>query len=290
MTASLPLTSRARVVALLTVLTLLVAACGGDDTPEAGSSTPTEAAEAAPTPTPTDTATAKPQPSIEPPEATAEPTATPEPTAEPTVEPTAPATTTPGGGEVVSGSQFEDLFSEGGSAGDMADVEIPQGEVPYSDYTYITDDTGAIALAVPVEWSDVDGRPYTDDQGRQLYDVRASSDLQAFHTTWTTPGVIVTASTEVAQSENEVTLLDELVEPLSSQCTYEGRQPYEDVIYTGQFDVFTNCAGTGVTYLVVGAVPSTRAFVIRVQVQVNDERDLEALDAVLQTFEVIGDV
>src|SRR5690606_26878971 len=67
MTASLPLTSRARVVALLTVLTLLVAACGGDDTPEAGSSTPTEAAEAAPTPTPTDTATAKPQPSIEPP-------------------------------------------------------------------------------------------------------------------------------------------------------------------------------------------------------------------------------
>ena len=147
-----------------------------------------------------------------------------------------------------------------------------------------------MSVEVPAEWSDVDGAPYQGADGTQRTDVRAASDLEAFQTGWTTPGMIFTASSQLAQSSDEVAVLDELVEPLSGQCTYAGRQPYEDAAYTGQYDTFTDCGGVGATYVVVGAVPPDRSFVIRVQIQANAERDLEALDRILRTFVVTGQV
>jgi serine protease Do len=159
----------------------------------------------------------------------------------------------------------------------------------YSGYTSITDDTGAIQLDVPTEWSDVDGAPFNRD-GVQFSDVRASSDLNAFQTSWSTPGVIVTASSQFAQSGDELTLLEELRPDLESQCTYQGRQPYEDPVYTGQFDLYTECGGVGASYVVIAVVPPDRSFVIRVQVQANSDRDFDVLDRVIDTFVVTGQV
>jgi hypothetical protein len=56
------------------------------------------------------------------------------------------------------------------------------------------------------------------------------------------------------------------------------------VLYTGQYDLFTNCGGEGVTYVIVGAVNASRTSVIGVQVQVVENRDLEALDRILASF------
>ncbi|HUG84288.1 MAG TPA: hypothetical protein VMM13_06965, partial [Euzebya sp.] len=84
--------------------------------------------------------------------------------------------------------------------------------------------------------------------------------------------------------------LDELLGNFSSACTYLGRQPYDDGLYTGQADVYENCAGTETGYLILGAVPNTRAFLIRVEVQVVEERDVEALGQALNTFVIVGDV
>ena len=164
------------------------------------------------------------------------------------------------------------------------------GEATYDSYTVITDDAGTIEVEVPTEWGEVDGRPFTDDAGRQLFDVRTAPDLQGFNDTWDVPGIIITASSDVAQTANEVTLLDELVEGVSNQCTYLGREPYDDGLYTGQIDIYDVCGGTETGYVVIGAVPDTRAFVIRVQVQVTEERDLEALARAIESFRVIGDV
>jgi serine protease Do len=160
----------------------------------------------------------------------------------------------------------------------------------YAGYQTIQDDTGAIQVDVPTEWSDVDGRPFTRPDGIAVTDVRAASNLQLFANGWDTPGMIFTASSQWAQSSNENAVLDELVESGSQQCVYEGRQPYEDPAYTGSYDIYTNCAGLGVTYVVVGAVPPDRSYVIRVQIQANSERDFEALDRILRSFVVVGQV
>ena len=160
----------------------------------------------------------------------------------------------------------------------------------YGQYTQITDDTGAIRVEVPAEWSHVDGASYTGQDGIHRVDVRAASNLVAFGNSWNTPGMIFTASSELARSANETTLLDEVHPALMRLCTYEGRQPYQDPVYTGSYDVYGNCGGVGAKYVVIGAVPPTREFVIGVQVQVNGERDLEALDRIINTFQVVGPV
>lgn len=160
----------------------------------------------------------------------------------------------------------------------------------YAEYTTITDETGAIEVDVPAEWSDVDGAPYVGDDGLRRIDVRAAPDLASFADTWDTPGMIFTGSSEVAEVSNETALLDELQEPLSGQCTYDGRQPYEDPLYTGFYDVYSDCGGVGATYVVIGAAPPERDFVIRVQVQANSDRDFDALDRIIDTFQVTGEV
>ena len=271
-----------RIAIALLLLALVATACGDDGgSPIATDTTPeaTEATDPPPAPEP-------PPPAPEPAPPAPEP---PPPAPEPTEEETPISTLPPPPADEPGGADTGGFGDIGDVMGD--DTSVPDDQAAYTEYTVITDDTGAIALEVPVEWAaQVDGRPFTDDQGRQLFDVRAAPDLEQFATTWTTPGVIVTASREVAQTENEVTLLDELVAPLSSQCNYLGRQPYSDPLYDGQVDVYELCGGIDVAYVVVGAVPDSRAFVIRVQVQVTAERDLEALGRVLQTFQIVGDV
>lgn len=276
------MTTITRTGAALLALAFFLAACGGDDAPVAELAATTEPAEdeeptvppAPPAPTTEEESGVKDAPTIE---ATVPPA--PTPTAAPAPPPVAPAA--PAAPPAPAMTEAMEQFGEDMGAG---------GATSYDSYVTITDDTGAIQLDVPAEWTDIDGRPYTDDQGRQLFDVRASPDLQGYLDTWDVPAVIVTASREVAQTENEVTLLDELVGPFSEACTYLGREPYDDGLYVGQVDVFDSCGGTPTGYIILGAVPSSRAFVIRVQVQVVEERDIEALIQALNTFVIVGDV
>jgi hypothetical protein len=162
---------------------------------------------------------------------------------------------------------------------------------PYASYETITDDTDTIRVEVPSAWDDVDGAPLVTGDGERVgVDVRAAGDLERFQTTWNEPGMIFSALSTSAQQVDEESVLDELQDDLSRQCTYEGREPYSDPAYTGQFDRYTDCGGTGATYVVVGAVPSDDAFVLRVQVQANADRDFEALDRILDSFVATGQV
>ena len=69
-----------------------------------------------------------------------------------------------------------------------AGAELPA----YDTYVTVIDDTGRISVDVPTAWADVDGTPVSIG-GSTVADIRASSDLAAFASTWTTPGVIVSA-------------------------------------------------------------------------------------------------
>jgi len=163
------------------------------------------------------------------------------------------------------------------------------GSATYGDYVTISDDTGAVSVSVPAEWSDVDGAPFTGDDGIDRVDVRAAPDLQAFAESWDVPGMILTASSGLAGTAPE-TLLDQLGGGGSEVCTYEGRQPYQDPLYTGAYDLFTGCGGTEAAYVIVAAQPEDGSFLVSVQVQIVAERDFDALDQILNTFVVTGSV
>ena len=194
--------------------------------------------------------------------------------------------------QVLRGQLNGDALTEAFSFAEELDEEatVEADASVYAEYVVISDDTGAISVEVPVEWSDVDGQPFEDEQGRSIVDVRAASDLSLFHDSWSTPGMIFSASSGWATTTTEEELLDEIQSTFSDVCEYIGRDVYEDPLYVGSFDTFVNCGDEAATYVVVAARPVEGSFLLRVQVQANADRDFDALDRILASFLVTGDV
>lgn len=163
------------------------------------------------------------------------------------------------------------------------DDEVTVGDDPavaadtYTDYVMVSDDSGSINASVPVEWSDIDGAP-NEEFGPSLY---AAPNLDSFLNTFDTPGVIIEATGTRGAADIDLTL-DEL--DLSDQCTYEGRSPYSDVLYTGSLDLYTNCGGTNTTLFVVAVTPEDGTFLARLLIQAVEPRDLDAADEIFASF------
>ncbi|MEO2109068.1 MAG: hypothetical protein ABGZ36_25975 [Actinomycetota bacterium] len=169
----------------------------------------------------------------------------------------------------------------------MSEVPMTAGaELPaYDTYVTVIDDTGRISVDVPTAWADVDGTPVSIG-GSTVADIRASSDLAAFASTWTTPGVIVSAGDVPGVTPEQI--LDDERTTLGSTCTFQGREPYTDGLYVGSFDTYTACGGTTAVYVVIAARPADGSDpIVEVQVQVNAARDVQALDRIVASFVAI---
>ncbi len=179
-------------------------------------------------------------------------------------------------------SEFEDTVpdtSGGGGGG-------------YSGYRTVENETGALIVDVPVEWDDVDGSPWVIEGAIVGASITAAPSIDAFLSSWTTPGVFFGASADLAGQVDVNGMLDLVQQQFNfaDACTYTGRFDYSDPAYTGAFDQFENCGGEGVTYFSVAAEPEDRAFIISVQIQVVTDEDLEALDQILNTFFVVDEL
>ncbi len=189
----------------------------------------------------------------------------------------------------LNGQELETSFSfaqelddeVGGTAADS---------VTYTDYTRITDDSGTIVMEVPKEWSDMDGSgwEWEEEAGVVGAAIVASPNIQDFYETYSTPGVFFGASRDLVQSYDMAGMLDGI--SFSNDCTYEGRFDYQDPIYTGIYDLYSNCDSTGAAIINLSAMPEDGSFIMLVQVLVASDADLDAVDHILNTFEVIGDL
>ncbi|MCS5715103.1 trypsin-like peptidase domain-containing protein [Herbiconiux sp. CPCC 205716] len=158
------------------------------------------------------------------------------------------------------------------------------GSAPTDDgreYATITDDTGVLSVDVPVEWADVDGASFTGPGGHEFLDVRASTDLEAFASSWGTSGVTVSAA------EAAVDLTPESIFAsfggYTAQCTLKETDGYSDGVYTGQYQYYTGCGGVS-DYVIVVAQPSDASYVMVVSVAIADPGDLPAIEHIMGSF------
>lgn len=187
----------------------------------------------------------------------------------------------------LNGRELEVAFSFADTIGGGTE-ETGNVGAGYSDYRTITDDTGALEVQVPVEWGENRGLTWEFDGQDVGVSIAAAPSLDDFYGTWETPGVFFGASRTLAANMNEDALLDAV--DFSSECTFEGRQSYEDSLYSGSFDVWSNCGGTTTQFVAISVVPENRAFLGLVQIQIVNEADLDALDRIIKTFQVVGDL
>lgn len=166
--------------------------------------------------------------------------------------------------------------SDGGNGGNAG-----ASGAAYSSYVTVNDDSGQLAMNVPAEWGQVDGSAWTNSDGDTLgIAVTASPDINGFLSSWSTPGASFKASSDLGVTDTELIELFDY----SGECEYGGREAYSDQLYTGQYDVWTNCGSAGATYVVLTAVPQDNAFVILLEVQLVSDADTEAFQNILSSF------
>lgn len=175
-------------------------------------------------------------------------------------------------------------FASGGSSGGS-------GGASYGSYTYVFDDYSSLQVEIPSEWTDVDGSPWLQDErvfGASLW---ASSDLQGFNDSWEVPGLIFDVSANVGALGG----LENYLEEVSSYeffdaCVYDGREEYNDGLYAGLADYFSNCGGAGTDYflLVASPIEAPQAFLIELHIQMPEDRDWDAAERIVDSFEVVG--
>ncbi len=173
-------------------------------------------------------------------------------------------------------------------AGVSGSAEGTTGGDTYSGYTTVTDDSEALQMDVPTEWSAVNGGAW-DFEGKTVGKaITASADLDAYTNTWGEPGAFFGASSSLIESYSVDSLLDYY--DWSGECEIDGRYDYQDELYKGKYDLWVNCGDEGATYIVLAAVPENQEYITLVNIQVTNDADLDAADQILNTFEVVGDV
>ncbi len=159
--------------------------------------------------------------------------------------------------------------------------------IPYTEYVSITDESNLIEMSVPVEWSDIDARLWAEpDLATGQVDnligpfLAASPNLDAMVETWGTPGVFLGASPSIYWT------LDELLDLFdqSESCTLVGRFDYDDGLYTGLFDNYTNCGAEGSDLMIAFVRPADLSWTAMLQITVVTEADREAASTVVETF------
>jgi serine protease Do len=97
-------------------------------------------------------------------------------------------------------------------------------------------------------------------------------------------------SNDIAQQSGYINLLDAYSDVFRKDCKFEGRFEYTDSAYEGKYEVFTGCSGAQNTLVILAARPQENktAFLITVFVNMTSQADSTALDRILGSFDVIG--
>ena len=165
---------------------------------------------------------------------------------------------------------------------------LAQDPSSYSAYTQITDNEEKIMVQVPVEWSDIETGAWTFKGKNVGVFLAASADLANFYSSRSQSGVLIGVSHSLAQTYNKAGLLGLEKRDLSRQCVEKGRFDFRNKFYFGQYDHFTNCSGTP-GLLVFATTSADQKSMILIRIAVVSEADLEAVDTIINTFQVLGD-
>ena len=143
---------------------------------------------------------------------------------------------------------------------------------------------------LPVEWAETQGARWLIEGTEHGPSITAAPDIEAWVNGWATPGIFFGASSTLRAELDVAGMLDLNVEQFSETCTYDARHDYEDPLYVGAYDLYTECGGEGSTFVVLVAEPADGAYIMLLQVVLVGEADAEALDQILNSFQVIGEL
>lgn len=186
----------------------------------------------------------------------------------------------------LNGTKLETKFS----FAQEFESDAPDQGGNYSEFVTVTDDYGAIQVSIPTAWVEVSGEPWYDDGDIIGAGITAAASIDGFNNTYEESGVFFGVSDDLARLGGYIQLLDVYRPSFMNDCSLDGRYDYEDSAFKGAYDVFTNCGSGRSTIIVLSARPinNQTSILATVMVQILTDADLDALDEILRTFDVVG--
>ncbi len=186
----------------------------------------------------------------------------------------------------LNGNKLETKFS----FAQEFDTEAGDQGGNYTEFVTVTDDYGAIQVSIPKAWSEVSGEPWYDGGDIIGASITAAANIDGFNNTYDEPGVFFGVSDDLARLGGYIQLLDVYRPNFTGDCSLDGRYDYEDSAFKGAYDVFTRCGSGRSTIIILSARPinNQTSFLATVMVQILTDADLDALDEILRTFDVVG--
>jgi hypothetical protein len=159
----------------------------------------------------------------------------------------------------------------------------------YSGYTQITDNEEKIIVQVPVEWTDIETGAWTFKGKQTGVFLAASAHLGNFYSNSFQSGVLIGVSQGLARTYSKDGLLGVEKRDLSGQCVHKGRFDYQNKFYSGKYDHFASCASGSPGLFIFTTSSADQKLLIMIRIAVVSEADLEAVDTIINTFQVLGD-
>ncbi len=192
----------------------------------------------------------------------------------------------------VNGRQLEATYSFANAlSAQVGSLPISDNTAPYRGYEAVVDETGVLRIAVPIEWSERDLTP--QDLGTGVYaSILAAPDLAGFFDRADVPGLWFAGTSGVPEALDRLETALEGVEPQFEELcgSKAAQQAYEDAKYIGRYVAYQNCAGAPNVLVLMVAASRDRELGALVIVAVNllSQRDLEAFQYMLNTFDFVG--
>ncbi len=150
------------------------------------------------------------------------------------------------------------------------------------------DDTYNMSVEVPETWSDVDGSSWVFNDTEIGNAIMAAPDLDDYRNNYGVDGMFFGASSTFAQIGGYVEFLDYYGADYKANCTLVGRYDYNDGVYRGKYDYYTDCGGsTGYDTILLSGVdivdPTSMIIMLEVTLP---STDTTTIDQILNTFYV----
>lgn len=200
----------------------------------------------------------------------------------------------------LNGRQLEVSYTFGATATDETATAEPSSTQAGASYPanceegtkagFMTcwDDTNSISVEVPEAWTDVDGTAWYFQDTEIGVSLAAAPSLPDYNSYYDAEGIFFGASATFAQIGGYVQFLDYYAENYKADCTLVGRYDYNDGVYRGKYDVYTDCGGESDydTYL-LSAVdivdPTSKIILVSITVLTTDT---DTVDQIMNTFYV----
>jgi len=138
-------------------------------------------------------------------------------------------------------------------------------------FTSLTDDYGVLSIQVPSAWTDVDGRPFTTDDGQEWASIAASTNLDTYFTDYSVSGMDFAGSPvpDGLTPDQLVAFLDSVSNYFLADCdVLEQGRAYDDGFYVGYESGFENCGGLDTEGFAIVAVDNASTHVVFLRAQV----------------------